>query len=77
MKLIKNYNFILVQGVAKKSGATIADTIVLAGVVGLEQAIKKGGSKVKVPFVAGRGDASQDQTDIERIQINTASECTS
>jgi Catalase (peroxidase I) len=31
----------------KKSGATIADTIVLAGVVGLEQAIKKGGSKVK------------------------------
>ena len=57
------------EGVAKKSGATIADTIVLAGVVGLEQAIKKGGSKVKVPFVAGRGDASQDQTDIESFAV--------
>ncbi len=57
------------EGVAKKSGATVADTIVLAGVVGLEQAIKKGGSKVKVPFVAGRGDASQDQTDIESFAV--------
>jgi catalase-peroxidase len=31
--------------------------------VGLEKAIKKAGSKVKVPFTAGRGDAAQDQTD--------------
>jgi catalase (peroxidase I) len=32
--------------------------------VGLEQAIKKAGSKAKVPFTAGRGDASQAQTDV-------------
>ena len=54
----------VLEGIAKKTGATIADTIVLAGNVGLEKAIKKAGSKAKVPFNPGRGDASQDQTEI-------------
>ena len=35
----------------------------LAGNVGLEKAIKKGGLEVKVPFDPGRGDATQDQTE--------------
>ena len=49
--------------IAKKTGASIADTIILAGNVGLEKAIKKGGSKVKVPFNPGRGDSTQEQTE--------------
>ena len=39
----------VLESIAKKTGATIADIIVLSGNVGLERAIKKGGSKVKVP----------------------------
>jgi catalase-peroxidase len=63
-KVLKVY-----EGIAKKSGASVADTIILGGVVGLEKAIKKAGSKVKVPFRAGRGDASQDQTDIDSFKV--------
>ena len=51
------------KAIAKKTGASIADTIILAGNVGLEKAIKKGGSKVKVSFTPGRGDSTQEQTD--------------
>ena len=47
----------------KKTGASIADTIILAGNVALEKAIKKGGSKVKVPFNPGRGDSTQEETE--------------
>jgi len=53
----------VLESIAKKTGATIADTIILAGNVGLEKAIKKAGSKVKVPFSPGRGDSSQEQTE--------------
>ena len=58
----------VLEGIAKKTGASIADTIVLAGNVGLEKAIKKAGSKVKVPFNPGRGDSSQDQTEIKSFK---------
>ena len=58
----------VLEGIAKKTGATIADTIVLAGNVGLEKAIKKAGSKAKVPFNPGRGDASQDQTETKSFK---------
>ncbi|WP_417556966.1 catalase/peroxidase HPI [Mesoflavibacter zeaxanthinifaciens] len=44
---------------------SIADLIVLAGNVGVEQAAKKAGHDIEVPFAQGRGDASQEQTDIE------------
>ena len=42
---------------------------ILGGNVGLEKAIKKAGSKVKVPFKSGRGDATQDQTDIDSFKV--------
>jgi len=45
--------------------ASLADIIVLAGVVGVEQAAKAAGVDIKVPFTPGRVDARQDQTDIE------------
>ncbi len=44
---------------------SLADLIVLAGCVGVEQAARKAGVSVKVPLKPGRMDASQDQTDIE------------
>ena len=51
--------------IAKKVKASLADIIVLAGNVGLEKSIKKSGLKINVPFKSGRGDATQDQTDID------------
>ena len=44
---------------------SIADLIVLGGSTGVEQAAKNAGHHVTVPFAGGRGDASQEQTDIE------------
>ena len=48
------------EKISSDTGASIADVIVLAGNVGIEKA-----SGMDVPFSPGRGDASQDQTDIE------------
>ncbi|MDE1182475.1 catalase/peroxidase HPI [Paraburkholderia sp.] len=46
---------------------SIADLIVLAGGVGIEQAAKRAGHAVSVPFTPGRMDASQDQTDVQSV----------
>ncbi|MDG1730938.1 MAG: catalase/peroxidase HPI [Algibacter sp.] len=48
-----------------KGSISMADLIVLAGVAGVEEAARKAGHNVNVPFAQGRGDASQDQTDLE------------
>ena len=48
---------------------SMADLIVLAGNVGIEQAAKAGGFDVNVPFVAGRADASQEQTDASSFDV--------
>ena len=55
----------VLESIAKASGASIADAIVLAGNVGIEKAAKAAGIDVAVPFTPGRGDATQEQTDIE------------
>ena len=47
---------------------SMADLIVLAGIVGVENAAAKAGHKILVPFNQGRGDASQDQTDLESFE---------
>jgi catalase-peroxidase len=44
---------------------SMADLIVLAGTAALEEAIKNAGYSIKVPFMQGRGDATQEQTDLE------------
>ncbi|UOQ97418.1 catalase/peroxidase HPI [Hymenobacter sp. 5317J-9] len=44
---------------------SMADLIVLAGVVGIEQAAQAAGQTVTVPFTPGRADASQEQTDVQ------------
>ncbi|MDQ2067598.1 catalase/peroxidase HPI [Xinfangfangia sp. CPCC 101601] len=54
----------VLEPIAAATGASIADVIVLAGNVGIEQAAKAAGHEVTVPFAPGRGDASQEQTDV-------------
>ncbi len=48
---------------------SLADVIVLAGNVGVEQAAKSGGQDVEVPFTPGRTDATQDQTDADSFAV--------
>ena len=57
------------QPIADQVGASIADIIVLAGNVGVEQAAKAAGVSVEVPFAPGRGDATQEQTDVESFAV--------
>ena len=52
------------EEIAKETGASIADVIVLAGNVGIEKA-----SGTSVPFAPGRGDSTQEQTDIESFAV--------
>ncbi|MES2987290.1 MAG: catalase/peroxidase HPI [Pseudomonadota bacterium] len=52
-----------------RGSMSLADTIVLGGVVGLEKAIKDAGSSVSVPFTGGRGDATEAQTDAESFAV--------
>jgi catalase-peroxidase len=57
---------------AAQSGGTkvsLADLIVLAGCAGVEQAARSAGYDVTVPFVPGRTDASQEQTDVESFAV--------
>ena len=56
--------------IQKSSGkASLADVIVLAGSVGVEQAAKAAGVAVAVPFAPGRVDATQEQTDVESFSV--------
>ncbi|MBU2995672.1 catalase/peroxidase HPI [Cellulophaga baltica] len=48
---------------------TLADLIVLAGTAGVEQAAKNGGFDLTAPFMPGRTDASQEQTDAEAFEV--------
>ena len=52
------------ESIARETGASVADVIVLAGNVGIEKA-----SSVSVPFIPGRGDATQELTDIESFAV--------
>ena len=55
------------EAIQNKFSGTIsmADLIVLGGVAAIEQAAKNAGHSINVPFTPGRGDASQEQTDLE------------
>ncbi|WP_404418167.1 catalase/peroxidase HPI [Marinospirillum sp.] len=56
------------EKISTETGASIADVIVLAGSVGIEQAAKAAGHEVRVPFLKGRGDASQEMTDVDSFE---------
>jgi len=53
------------EPIAEAAGVSVADVIVLAGNVGIEKAAKLAGHDIDVPFTPGRGDASQEWTDVE------------
>jgi catalase-peroxidase len=57
------------EPIAAAHGASLADTIVLAGNVGVETAAKAAGFDVEVPFTPGRGDATQDSTDVDSFDV--------
>ena len=59
----------VLEPIAQQSGASLADVIVLAGNVGIEQAARAAGCEVSVPFIPGRGDASQEMTDVEGFAV--------
>jgi catalase-peroxidase len=57
------------EGIAVSSGVSIADVIVLAGNVGIEQAAKAAGVDVTVPFAPGRGDTTAELTDVDSFEV--------
>jgi catalase-peroxidase len=59
----------VLEPIAAEVGASVADIIVLAGNVGVESAAKAAGVSVAVPFAAGRGDATQEHTDVESFAV--------
>ncbi|MDE1956297.1 MAG: catalase/peroxidase HPI [Betaproteobacteria bacterium] len=59
----------VLEGIASQSEASVADLIVLAGNLGIEQAAQAGGFDITVPFAPGRGDATQEMTDVESFAV--------
>ena len=59
----------VLEPIAAEVGASVADIIVLAGNIGVEKAAKAAGVNVQVPFAAGRGDATQEHTDVESFSV--------
>ena len=57
------------EPIAAETGASLADVIVLAGNLGVEQAAKAAGVEITLPFTPGRGDANQEQTDIDSFEV--------
>ncbi|MEW6679325.1 MAG: catalase/peroxidase HPI [Pseudomonadota bacterium] len=57
------------ERIAAETGASVADVIVLAGNVGVEQAARAAGVTVSVPFAPGRGDATEAMTDATSFEV--------
>ena len=57
------------EPIAAATGASVADVIVLAGNVGIEQAAKAAGFEIEVPFAPGRGDATAEMTDAASFEV--------
>ena len=55
----------ILKTIASDTGASLADTIVIAGNLAVEEAAKAAGYIIKIPLVKGRGDASQEMTDVD------------
>lgn len=59
----------VLEPIAAATGASLADVIVLAGNTAIEEAAKAAGVAVSVPFAPGRGDATQEMTDVESFDV--------
>ena len=58
----------VLEPIAAETGASVADVIVLAGNIGIEQAARAAGVHITVPFTPGRGDATAEMTDAESFE---------
>ena len=67
MRLKKVLNAL--KPIAQQHNISLADTLVLAGNVGLEKAISNAGYTLEIPFKTGRGDATQDLTDVASFAV--------
>ncbi|MFN3228471.1 MAG: catalase/peroxidase HPI [Asticcacaulis sp.] len=59
----------VLEPLASQFGASVADTIVLAGNTGIEDAVKAAGLNLPVPFHPGRGDATPEHTDAASFDV--------
>ncbi|GGO50417.1 catalase-peroxidase [Roseovarius pacificus] len=59
----------VLEPIAAETGASVADMIVLAGNLGVEQAAKAAGFDIEVPFAPGRGDATDEMTDAASFDV--------
>ena len=59
----------VLEPIAAQTGASVADVIVLAGNLGIEQAAKAAGFTIEVPFAPGRGDATAEMTDAASFDV--------
>jgi len=59
----------VLEPIAAETGASVADVIVLAGNLGVEQAARAAGFDITVPFAPGRGDATEEQTDAASFDV--------
>ena len=58
----------VLEPIAAETGASVADVIVLAGNYGVESAAKAAGFEIEVPFTPGRGDATDEMTDVDSFK---------
>jgi len=56
------------EPISNETGVSIADLLVLAGNIGIEQAAKSAGFSIDVPFTKGRGDATDEMTDVDSFE---------
>ncbi len=68
-KVLKTLEAIQKEFNTDKKQVSLADLIVLGGCAGIENAAKKAGHEITVPFIPGRADASQEQTDVESFAV--------
>ena len=59
----------ILEAIAADTGVSVEDVIVLGGNFGIEQAAKKAGFEINVPFTKGRGDATQAMTDVSSFAV--------
>lgn len=64
-KVLDVYERIQADFATEEKTVSIADLIILGGNVGIEKAAAEAGVSIEVPFLAGRGDATQEQTDVD------------
>lgn len=59
----------ILEPIAQDTGASVADVIVIAGNMAVEAAAKDAGVSINIPFTPGRGDATDEETDVDSMNV--------